>query len=64
MTRRIERTVDPCETTRRRFLSHVGLGIGSMALTGLLPAEGAAGRAGDGSGGGFLHQPHFTPRAK
>jgi len=65
MRQRIERAFDPRETTRRRFLSQLGLGLGSMALTSLLPSEGvAAGRAGEGGGGGVLGKPHFTPRAK
>lgn len=42
--------------TRRCFLSQTGIGLGSIALSHLMTADGAAGEA--------LPKPHFAPRAK
>jgi hypothetical protein len=53
---------DPLQTTRRTFLSQMGLGLGSLALgqLGLAQPGRAAGLAAHGS----LGAPHFAPKAR
>ena len=50
--------IDPLATTRRCFLSRLGLGLGGMALGQLLPAAKAR------AAGGLAGLPHHAPRAK
>jgi hypothetical protein len=48
-------------TTRRHFLGNAGLGIGSVALAGLLDQAKASA---SGVSGALADLPHFTPKAK
>ena len=50
--------LDPLARTRRHFLRHASLGLGSLALGTLLPREAGA------APGGILGAPHFPPKAR
>ncbi len=64
MTDRIEQAL-ASQLTRRGFLSHTSLGIGSLALTSLLGRDGMASwSAEDDRWKGVLQPVHFPPRAK
>jgi hypothetical protein len=54
--------IHPLAITRRQFLSGAGLGLGSLALSTLLPRELSA--APVQAHGGVLGAPHFAPRAR
>ena len=58
---------DLLRTTRRLFLSKMGLGLGGIALSQLLSPDNAMASVGEASQprrGGILGAPHFTPKAK
>jgi hypothetical protein len=55
--------IDPLAVTRRHFLSSASLGLGSMALGGLLGAPTTA-IADEPRVGGLPGLPHFAPKAK
>jgi Protein of unknown function (DUF1501) len=52
------KAIDPLALTRRHFLSGASLGLGSLALSTLLPREAHAADT------GLLGAPHFPPKAK
>jgi hypothetical protein len=52
----------PCN--RRLFLRRCGLGLGGLALAGLLPERAAAGEKGVNPFKGILDKPHHEPKAK
>ena len=55
---------DPEERTRRWFLNRCGVGLGKIALAGLL-TDAWSGSAGAGVSNAFtLREPHFAPKAK
>ena len=55
---------DPVQRTRRWFLNQCGVGLGKIALAGLL-TDTLSGRAGAGVSNAFaLREPHFAPKAK
>ena len=55
---------DPVQRTRRWFLNRCGVGLGKIALAGLL-TDAWSGSAGAGVSNAFtLREPHFAPKAK
>jgi hypothetical protein len=59
---RMHHPLDPLAVTRRHFFSSAGLGLGSLALSSLLPN--AASAAETKAIGGLPDVPHFAPKAK
>jgi Protein of unknown function (DUF1501) len=59
---RMHQPFDPLAVTRRHFFSSAGLGLGSLALSSLLPS--AASAAGTKAIGALPDVPHFAPKAK
>ena len=55
---------DALDITRRAFLSRMGLGLGGIALSQLLPSSNAVATSSDVPDTGVLGAPHFTPKAK
>ena len=55
---------DPIKTTRRAFLSKTGLGLGSFALSQLLPTSQATATADKITGQIASSNQHFVPKAK
>ena len=56
--------LDPTSSNRRTFLRRGGLGLGSVALSSLLAAEGRAGSASSANRPGRSDTPHHPPRVK
>ena len=60
----LELNRDPVQRTRRWFLNRCGVGLGKIALAGLL-TDALPSSAGAGASNGFtLREPHFVPKAK
>ncbi|MEC9257610.1 MAG: DUF1501 domain-containing protein, partial [Candidatus Poribacteria bacterium] len=56
--------LDPIKTTRRAFLSKTGLGLGSLALSHLLPTSQATATTEKNTGQVASSIQHFVPKAK